>query len=563
MVLNKLSCYFLWFVFLIGMASSKIITLANQHNPSVVIMSDSDSPTSGCFSIFNFKRRSTKSRRVSSSASRGKVKDSSSDKLPQFVLSSRPALTQSTESLTSVTSVEESFANVNGVLDTFAKMAISTHGRKRHSNSTVRAEKLVMYPCFGHFAGQRLYFDLKRSVEHNMMSIKVRTDDQVIAVLHHRQGRRKETVRDQCIKYAHEATTPLVSYRSPSLSFLCEQVINLNLNEIPYRTLPPRYRNTFIGCDRTVTIHVHPRQMHKQVITMRLKPNISIRELQWMIAKRLSLSNPSSLTLYVKDSLEPLSATVPLHNTHNDIVCIIAPTAQQLRPSVGRGPLSVCVSIIGKGVDEVEVFHHTTLFEFEQAVKQKFGLKQESFLYLPDVLSTHNGSSNSYCPLRMHAVLDSSTSTALLLHHEKRSFPILYGHLSVSEQQTLQSLLLYKMTVSELDLLKSGPVIGFEVSGPTIPIKLKTMNDLNSNPTEFSVISVCPHAVSVNPDWTISVLIKFLTSISGFPCSKITISDKILSPIQTVYSQLLNQSWFIVKDDGYILCKDLPTALSS
>ena len=525
---------------------------------SYIVMSDTDAP--GCFSIFK-RRRSRSSKRRSRPSSTTRHETVVTTQSPLRSSLSAVTLNQSTESLASLTSVEESFSNLNGVLDTFAKMLISDKTRKRHS-STMRGEKMIMYPCFGHFAGQRLYFDLKRSVEHNLITIKVRTDDQVIAVLHHRHGKRKETVRDQCIKFAHEATTLLVSHQPPSLSFLSEQVINLHLNEIPYRLLPTKFRTAFVGCDRIVRVHVHPCQMHEKTITMRLKPNISMRELQWMMSKRLRLANPSAITLYVNDSLEALSATAPLNEAHTDIVCIIAPTAQQLRASVDPGPISICVSIIGKGVGEVNVFHHTTLFEFEQSVKQKFGLKKDSFLYLPNVLSSHTGSSNSYCPLRMHAVLDSSTSTALLLHHEKRNFPILYGHLSVSEQQTLQSLLLYRMTVSELDLLKSGPVIGFEVSGPTIPIKLKTINDLNSNPSaEFSVISVRPHAVSVNPDWSIPVLTKFLTCISGFPCSKIMIGDKVLSA--SVKSEILNQPWFMVKDNGYILPKDLPTASPS
>ena len=509
-------------------------------------MSDSDSPFFGCLSFF--RRRSRKTRDPGRN-----VRKSVPHSLSAHILS------QSTDSLASVTSVEESFANLNGVFDTFAKLVTAEKHRKRHSSS-MRSEKLIMYPFFGHFAGQRLYFDLKKSPEHNLINIKVRTDDQVITTLHHRQGRKKETVRDQCIKFAHETTTALVSHQPPCLSFMCEQIIHLNLNELPYEMLPTRYRLPFMSCKKSVKIFVHPRQIHSNVITLKLKPHISVRELQWMVSKRLGLSNPSSMTLYIKDSLEPLSTSSPLSDDHNEIFCILAPTARQLRASADPGPISICVSLIGKGVDEVSVQHQTTLFEFEQAVKDKFGLKQDSYLYLPDVLN-RNGASNSYCPLRMHAVLDSSTSTALLLHHEKRSFPILYGHLSMSEQQTLQSLLLYRMTVSELDLLKSGPVIGFEVSGPTIPIQLKTMNDLNTNPSDFSVISVRPHAVSINPEWTISVLIKFLTCISGFPCTKIMIGDKELST--TVASQILNQSWFMVKDNGYILSKDLPTALSS
>lgn len=525
-------------------------------------MSDTEASSFGCFSMFRVRRgRSSKTKSTKQPAADNKVLDG--DKGVTKSLSSL-TLNQSTESLASV---EESFSNLNGSLDTFAKLMVCERhsGRKRHS-STLRAEKLVMYPFFGHFAGQRLYFDLKKSVEHNVMSIKVRTDNQVIASLHHRQGKRKETVRDQCIKFAHEATTRLVSHQPTSLKFACEQHINLHLNDIPYHTLPPRYRTSFMGCDRTVRIHIHPRQVYHTdgVITMKLKPNLSIRELQWMISKRLNLSNPSSITLYVKDSLGPLSATASLSNEYSDIVCNVSPTARQLRSLSDPHPVSVCVSIIGKGVNEVTVYRHTTLFEFEQSVKSKFGLKSDSFLYLPDVLNNHtNGSSNCYCPLRMHAVLDSSTSTALLLHHEKRSFPILYGHLSVSDQKTLQSLLLYKMTLNELDLLKSGPVIGFEITGPTIPIQLKTINNPYSNSSELCVISVQPHAVSVNPEWTIAVLIKFLVSISGFPCSKMMIDNKVLPNDSLVKTELLDKPWFIVENNDYLLPKHLPTAESS
>lgn len=507
-------------------------------------------------------------RRRRHGGSKTKVKEPSTtaEVVPKSL--SSVSLNQSTESLASV---EESLSSFNGSLDTFAKMMISERhtARKRHSG-TMRAEKLIMYPCFGHFAGQRLYFDLKKSVEHNVMSIKVRTDNQTIAMLQHRQGKRKETVRDQCIKFAHEATTSLVSHQPASLKFSCEQVINLNLNEIPYQTLPPRYRSQFTGCDNTVRIHIHPRSQIPRntaadsFITMKLKPNLSVRELQWMISKRLNLPNPSSITLYVHDSLGPLNASAPLSSEHSDIVCNVTPAAQHLQSHDNPPhPVSVCVSIIGRGVSEVLVYRHTTLFDFEQAVKSEFGLNPDSFLYFPDVLNNHIGSSNSNCPLRMHAVLDSSTSTALLLHHEKRSFPILYGRLSVSNQRTLKSLLLYRMTLSDLDLLKSGPVIGFEVTGPTIPIQLKTINNLSSNSSEFCVISVQPHAVSVNPEWTIAVLIKFLVCISGFPCSNITISDKVLPTDSLVKTKLLDKPWFVVEGNEYLLPKDLPTAVFS
>lgn len=515
-----------------------------------VEMSDSDSPRKfGCLAMFRRRSNSTSKKRKQDQSVVHSISMQTLDR------------SRSSESLSSVTSADISFANLNGVLDSFAKMITADKYRKRHS-SAMRTEKLIMLPYFGHFAGQRLHFDLKRTAEYSV-SIKVRTDDQIVASLHHRQGRKKETVRDQCIKFAHEATTPFITHQPPTLSFLSEQTVNLFLNDLPYKHLPPRYRSQFLGCYQLVKIQVHPHQIHPEMIEMKLRPRISIREFQWMLSKRLDLNNPSAMMLYVKDSLEPLPATSPLEQHHSEVVCIIAPSAQQLKPSVDPGldPISLCVSIIGKGVEEVIVYQNTTLYEFEQAIKKKFCLRPDSFLYLPDVLSNHNRASTAHCPLRMHAVLDSGTSTILLLDHEKRNFPTLYGHFSVSEQQTLQSLLLYKMTVSELDLLKSGPVIGFEVTGPTIPIALKTMNDLTSDPACFSVISIRPHAVSINPEWNVEVLLKFLTCISGFPCSQMKIGEKVLT--KTVSSEILDRPWFIVEGNGYILPNKIPSAYAS
>ena len=472
---------------------------------------------------------------------------------------------KSTDSLMSMASLDITFTNNNGLLNTFAKVQTSEKVRRKQSGHQ-KMEKMVMTPYFGHFAGQRIHFDLRRNAEFTV-NIKVRTEDQTLASLVHRQGpRKKETVKDECIKFAHEvASSNLIMKQPSSLSFLCEQTILLNLNDIPHWNLPPRYRHQFdIDC-QTVTVHVYPSKYAANSFPMKLKKNISVREVQWMLSKRLNLNhgNPSAITLYVKDSLEPLSPISPIPSVLTDLICIIAPSAQQKQQQATTGesgPLSICVSLIGKGLNEIQVTRSTTLGEFEQRVKEKFRLSPDSFLYLPNVLSRHShGAYSSFCPLRMHALLDPATSSVLLLDHHKRNFPTLHGHLSVSQQKTVQSLLLYKMTVSELDLLKSGPVIGFEVNGPTIPISFKTiMNDLYSDYTHC-VFSIRPHAVSVNPNWTIPVLLKYLTCVSGFPCNVIKVGSKILN--KDVASDLLRTRWFTVTDNDYSLRSEIPCAL--
>lgn len=464
---------------------------------------------------------------------------------------------RSSESLSSVASVDLKASSV-GTLDTFAR--INTARRRGGHN-----EKVVMVPYFGHFAGQRIIFDLKRHTDFTV-NIKVKSESQVIASLCHRQ-RQKETVRDQCIKFAHEVTTHLPHQQPPSLSFLCEQTIILNLSNIPYWMLPPRYSAQFDNLDcQSLQIHVFPSVLSSSPLHMKLKKNLSVRELQWMLSQKLRINNPSAITLYVKDSLETLPALSSLPGELTELVCIIAPSAQQhlnrhrsdkIRSSYPS--LSLCVSLIGKGLKEIQVTPSTPLYVFEEIVKQEFGLRSDSFLYLPDVLSRHCRSHSSQCPLRMHALLDTSSSSFLLLDHHKRNFPTLQGHVTVSQQETLQSLLLYQMTMGELDLLKCCPVVCFEVLGPTIPIAFKTMNDLDTDPTRFSVVDIRPHAVSVNPDWSIPVLLKYLTCVSGFPCNAIKIGDKTLE--RNVSDDLLQVKWFsVVSDTIYRFPTNIPTA---
>ena len=452
---------------------------------------------------------------------------------------------RSNDSISTIASADMNFTTATGTLTTFAKTISCDRARKR---SMVRSHKLIMVPYFGHYAGQRIVFDLKKTSEYSV-NIKVRTEEKVIASLHHRQGKKKEHIKDQCIKFAHEVSPSAGTLHQPlALGFLCEQTIFLNLHELDYCQLPTRYRQQFNKKYLEVRIVVYPHHLCSRAMTMKVKPNLSVRELQWMLAKKLGIdATPSSIVLYVQDALEPLPSTAAIDSTLTDLVCVLPPSFLQ------TAPLSLCVSIIGRGIAEVQVHRSMTLFEFEQSIKRTFNLKPDSFLYLPQILS-YSRHNTSQCPLRMHAILDSSNSNVLLLDHERRSFPTLYGHLAVSGQETLQSLLLYRMTIAEFDILKNGPVIGFEVTGPTIPIAFKTLNDINCTPG-FSAISLKAHAVSINSTWSIPTLLKYLTCISDFPCNQITIDDRTLE--STVASDILYCKWF---NDSYVLPPYIPTA---
>ena len=459
---------------------------------------------------------------------------------------------KSTDSLASISSIDASRSS----LDSFAKLCV----RRRNSNRAERGRstKLVMEPYFGPFAGQSLIFDMRRTETTGVVNVKVKVDDEILArTLQHRMGR-KETVKDQCIKFAHEVKSKTSNTLPLSLKFLCEQTVLLHNYDLPVNLLPQRYTDSLLGsCTQVVTVTVWPR---KDIVTLKLKPRISITELQWILCKRIGLSNPSSLSLYLRDGLEPLSPTSPLPEQCSELECIIP----SFTGSADDQEKKLCVSIIGRGIKGIPVIPSMTLYEFDQAVKQAFHLHPDSFLYLPQVLTDSRSS------LKMHATLDDSS--ICLLDEERRNFPTLCGFVSVCEPQTLQSLLLYQMSICELDLLKAGYVIGFEVTGPTVPVSFKTMqthrmseeNCLDTRNSIFSVIDIKPHAISVNPDWTMPVLLKYITSISGFPCKSMRLGEKCLNQAALISDVFSYRTWFGVnrKTSSLSLTNEIPEAIT-
>ncbi len=434
-------------------------------------------------------------------------------------------------------------------------------------------EKLVMMPYFGNFAGQWLTFDLKRSDSLTSVRVKVEGSEQSLTTLYHRDARPSRTrnehakvacsLRDRCLKYAHEAGQNFHRRSPSSLTFLCEQTVLLHLDELPVSQLPThRYEGLFQARTQEVTIRVWPRRFCDS-LRMRVKPNMSVMELKWMLCLRLSLPNPTCLNMYQKDSLENLPPNSPLQPHHLELECVISHKVLQkgVRWEEGRKSLPVTVSVIGQGIGDVKVHPNMTLREFEQAIKKTFGLGNTSFLYMPQVFQSRK---SSQCGLTMATVLDDTTASLITTDH--RNFPIVIGMPSLKIEDSYKQLPLYQMTISELDLLKASPLIAFEVSGPTIPLAFKTIRaqgfteDLsyfNPRDSVFALVSVKPHVVSVNPDWTLATLLKFIECISGFPCEFVKIGKRLLENSDTVAAQLVKR-WLSSRHGHLEVRDDIP-----
>jgi len=157
-------------------------------------------------------------------------------------------------------------------------------------------------------------------------------------------------------------------------------------------------------------------------------------------------------------------------------------------------------------------------------------------------------------------------TTISLIDSMNRTLPIVDGMPSLQMGLNYKKLPLYKMTISDLGLLKSSPVIVLEVTGPTIPVAFKTIqgdlsNALAQQDSNFVLISYSmrPHALCVNPSWTIDTLLKYIECVSGFPCAHIHIGKVVLEPNDTVESHLTSRSWLRrTKHDKLALPNDIP-----
>ena len=455
-----------------------------------------------------------------------------------------------------------------GTMNTFAPCRVE---RKQGHSRARPSERIVVRPYFGQFAGSWLTFDLRRS--ESLVSIKVKVEgcDQPLTTLYQRntpsRPRRNEcesSLRDRCLKFVHDVkfSSETIRPSPPKLSFLCEQTVLLHLNELPVSQLPAHYESVFGGQVQDLRIRVWPKS-YCPVIRMRVKQHISVRELQWMLCQKLSLRSPLCMNLYQLNSLESLPPNSALQTHHSDLECVLLPgMLHGQKEDETRKSIQIPVSVIGSGIEEVKVHPSMTLCEFEKAVLKQFGLEQTSFLYIPQVFKSRK---SSQCGLKMTALLDDSTIA--LINPTSRTFPVVDGMPSLKVRDSYKHLPLYQTALSELDLLKSCPIIAFEVRGPTIPAAFRTIqtqgnsDDLSaSNPRDsvFALVSVRPHAISINPEWTMETMLKYVECISGFPCEHVRVGKTILDRKSTVSEHLL-KTWVVVTRSGRLgVCDDIP-----
>ncbi len=464
-----------------------------------------------------------------------------------------------------------------GVVSTFAGCC---------TGSKPYPQRMTMRPFFGLYAGSLLTFDIKRSSSPDMRMLTIRVSIQedgsdtkkaltrVFVSRNKRSGQddssqNSVSLKDRCIAFANAVDTDSKTVdianackQPSSLFFLCQKHILLHLGEINPNALPKTETFKGLKLESTRNIFIRVYQAEDLMLRMRVKTSMSINELKWMICGRLPVSiHPSCLSLYESGCIDVLPSDSVLQPSQSLLHCTIDQQFPVLSPRcerphlVTRQPCRYMISLIGKEANSIIADPSTTLYKFQELVKSKFDLKPCSYIYFTNIGRTQSED----CGIKMSTIIDKST--VCLIDSIRRNLPIIDGvPLALSKYEKLS---VYSRSISSLGIIPSTPVIAFEVTGPTIPISYRAAVHQARGNFNYSVVSNRVHAVSVNPNWTICTLLKYVECISKIPCIGISLQSQALPIECNVSTHLTRRCWLVRKSGKIELAQDLPTIVYS
>ena len=407
-------------------------------------------------------------------------------------------------------------------VDSFATCHISCR-----SEGNVRSVgRLQIKPYFGYFSGCWITFDVRKSLDsagnHKIKvkidgckcpsSIYLRTHQPLLDLS---KSATKLKLKDLCFQYVHSTKAPNFNFtRNPSsLVFLCERKVLLSLNEINPAILPQvsfSHLNPNVQ-DIIVKVWSGSSNYPTRIERMKVKQGISISELKWILCYKLSIGiEPSKLDIHEYRTVEKLSDDAYLASDQALFHCVVV-------PSIQRDSIIVC--LVDQDIEEIKMDpHDMTLNQFQAKIKEKFALHPSSFVFIPQAFKNEKRCNE----VTMSAVLEKSTLP--LIDSKRRNLPIV-GSIPLTLLK-YEQLDMYKLELCKLNLLSSNLVYVYEVTGPTIPILLRTSTSCGKG--EYALISDRPHAVSINLNWPVRTLLKYLEEISHFPCEDISYGGSLL-----------------------------------
>lgn len=366
----------------------------------------------------------------------------------------------------------------------------------------------------------------------------------------------------------------------PSLTSLAYKVAISNLDAVPDSlVLPAKVYHLFFGSQSPVTVsvriwpHSYATEFTANAI-MHVKAGILSSEFVYLLREHFHIPSLYSVKLYHNYKQLQMGSIVTAK--HTEIDCFVVSRSNTMNAIGGSytsldeedEPLdstaNLVVSLVGTGMQNVQVNLGMSMKEFDILLRSKFNLRDDSFLIIrsdDDFAPQYAADDNWKCTYPF-SVPDSSFGAGLrrsfkrmsrsrgdnrltqsqrgpnssatrdntfsplmakvvvLLSSNDRQFPSNSGKYGLSIRELHDSMLMYRLSLDQCGIHPYSIVQVFEVTGPSIPITFRVVSDYiaaNEGATLSSQDSMLrtrlANIMDINPSWSVDTFLQYVDAI--------------------------------------------------
>ena len=368
----------------------------------------------------------------------------------------------------------------------------------------------------------------------------------------------------------------------PSLTNLAYKVAISNLDAVPDSlVLPAKVYHLFFGSQSPVLVSVRiwPQTYATEFTastTMHVKAGILFSEFVYLLREHFHIPSHHSVKLYHNYKQLQMGNTVTVK--HKVIDCFVVSRSSSNVNAIGGSYTSLdeedepmdstanlVVSLVGSGMQNVQVDLGMSMKEFDALLRSKFNLRDNSFLIIrsdDDFAPQYAADDNWKCTYPF-SVPDSSFGAGLrrsfkrisrmrgdnrltqsqrgpnssgiqdstfsplmakvvsLLSSNDRQFPSNSGKYSLSVQELYDSMPMYCLSLDQCGIHPYSIVQVFEVTGPSIPITFRVVSDYTAANSEGGTLSSQDSSIrtrlanimDINPSWSVDTFLQYVDAI--------------------------------------------------
>ena len=366
----------------------------------------------------------------------------------------------------------------------------------------------------------------------------------------------------------------------PSLTSLAYKIAISNLDAVPDSlVLPAKVYHLFFGSQSPVSVSVRiwPQSYATEFTAnpfMHIKVGILFSEFVYLLREHFHIPSHYSVKLY--HNYKQLQMGTIVTAKHKEIDCFVV-SRSNFTNAIGGSYTSLdeeddpmdstanlVVSLVGSGMQSVQVDLGMLMKEFDTLLRSKFNLRDNSYLIIrsdddfapqyttddnwkctypfsvPDSsfgaglrrsfkrMSRMRGDTRLTQSQRGHnssAIHDNTFSplmakVVVLLSSNDRQFPSNSGKYGLSIQELYDSMPMYRLSLDQCGIHPYSIVQVFEVTGPSIPITFRVVSDYTvakEGATLSSQDSVLrtrlANIMDINPSWSVDTFLQYVDAI--------------------------------------------------